>query len=925
MEIIETQLLLPCYTLEDLSLDRDAREANELLAGWTALYHPALLAATGKLPRWARADSPPAELSGRLFVVPGVSHSRLPEGWLRQARNQAAIVVESYQGREDLLRQIAAAGFRLPDLPGEPVRDFFALGFGHFQVELLTRQLRYMSNLDTVGLELRAVEAAKTLVEGDPEKARQRLERAFDLLVEGREYFYPVEASLVDLVLVAPTTLGPELEQTLHQPHPINLLIEAETLQLLAERSPAVLELLRERLRAGTACVIGGENRWEELPLLPPEVLLENFDQGLAVFGKLLGTRPTVFGRRPFGLFPLLPQILRGLGFTAALHFTLDEGKFPTGSQSRIRWEGIGPGVIDAIARVPLDASADESFLRFGAKAGEVMDLDQAGAIILAHWPGKVSSWFEDLWRVSRFSNVLGQFVTVIEYLGKTYYAGQNRKYPAHEYRSPYLRQSVQRVPSESISRWVRQQQEYTKRLESETLGTILAVLGENTLADGCPPVERLKELLLAGGTKDRQGCLVLNPWSFPRQALVPWPEGHPLPSPNGLIREIGSLESGPGVIVEVPAMGFAWVGPGSPESQGQPRAKRGLFGFLGGRKTEPPMVERDTLRNEFMEVRLNRVTGSIRTVRSYSSGANALAQELALRFPTPEGPGAEGDPERFYTIMACDSFQVTSSGPLVAEVVTQGRLVARSGRTVAHYEQRYRLWQTRPWLELDIRLEPVELPQGDPWRNYYCVRFAWADATSSIYSGVGWTYQKFEGDRIESPYYVDIRSENSSFTILSGGLPFHRSIDVRKMDTLLIVKGEKARKFRIGIGVNLSHPAEAAMDFLAPPLPMFSQVAQPKLTSGWFFHVGARNVLATSWHGTYTEEKQIRLTTRLLETEGRRGTLRLRCFRNPLTAKKVTLAGEPICDLPVEGDTTRVAIEPFEWCQVEIFFAEGP
>ena len=924
MEIIETQLLLPCYTLEDLSLDRDAREANELLAGWTALYHPALLAATGKLPRWARADSPPAELSGRLFVVPGVSHHRLPEGWLQQARSQAAIVVESYQGREDLLQQIASAGFPIPDLPEETVHDFFALGFGHFQVELLTRQLRYMSNLDTVGLELRAVEAAKTLLEGDTEKARQRLERAFDLLVEGREYFYPVECSLLDLVLVAPTTLGPELEQTLQRPHPVNLLIEAETLHQLAERSPKTLESLRERVKAGTACLAGGENRWEELPLLPLEELLKNFHRGLTVFEELLGSRPTVFGRRPFGLFPLLPQILRGFGFTAALHFTLDEGKFPTGSQTRIRWEGIGPGVIDAIGRVPLDASADESFLRFGAKAGEVMDLDQAGAIILAHWPGRVSSWFEDLWRVSRFSNVLGQFATFTEYLGKTYYAGQNRKYPAHEYRSPYLRQSVQKGKSDPISSWVRRHQEYHKKQENETLKAILAALGQSLSPDHSSPAERLKELLSTGGMKDGQGSMVLNPWSFPRQALVPWPEGQALPQPDGVVRAVGSVGDGPAVLVEVPAMGFAWIGPGEARSQEHSRPKRSLFGWLGGRKAEPPMVEGDTLRNEFMEVRLNRVTGGIRTIRPYTGG-NALGQELALRFPTPDGPGPEGDPERFYTLMACDNFHVTSSGPLVAEVVTQGRLVARSGRTVARYEQHYRLWQTRPWLEITVRLEPLELPEGDPWRNYYCVRYAWADATSSIYAGVGWTYQKFESDRIESPYYVDIRSEKSSFTILCGGLPFHRSIDVRKMDTLLIVKGETAREFRVGIGVNLPHPAEAALDFLAPPLPIFPGVPQPKLTCSWFFHVGARNVLATSWHCAPGGNNQPELTIRLLETEGRQGTLRLRCFRNPAAAKKVTFAGEPIADLPVQGDTVSVPIEPFEWCQVQILFAEIP
>ncbi len=42
----ELILLLPCQSLEDLHLEREAAEAEELLGGWSALYHPALVAAT---------------------------------------------------------------------------------------------------------------------------------------------------------------------------------------------------------------------------------------------------------------------------------------------------------------------------------------------------------------------------------------------------------------------------------------------------------------------------------------------------------------------------------------------------------------------------------------------------------------------------------------------------------------------------------------------------------------------------------------------------------------------------------------------------------------------------------------------------------------------------------------------------------------
>ncbi len=922
MELVEVQFLLPCQELEDVALHREPREAHELLLGWTCLYHPALLAATGKLPRWSRADSPPGELAGRLVVVPGASHSHLPEGWLQLARSQAAAVIESYQGREDLLGRIQDAGFAFPQLREENVQDFFALGYCHLQAELLTRQLRYVSYLDSTGLEYRAVEAAKSLVSGDLAQARERLQRSFDILVEGREYFYPTEATLIDLVLVAPSTLGGELEKTLTEEHPLNLLIDGNTLRDLAECSPHTLELLRQRLKNGSACIVGGENIWEELPLLPVEELFQALRDGLATYRELLGKPPSLFGRRRFGLSPILPQILQSFGYRAALHFTLDDGTFPTSSQSRIRWEGIGPAVIDAVARVPLDASADETFLRFGAKAGEALDLDQSVAIIFAHWPGKVSPWFGDLKRVTSFSHVLGQFATLAEFLAKSYYAGQNRKYLPHEYRSPYLRQDVARQAPAPISSWVRRHRQHMVTQAQEAEWAVIKLLRANRSGkpSSGPAAQVLASLTGAGSESQLQGSLVLNPWSFPRLCLVSWPASVPLPRPGGPIQAAGVLGNKPAVLVQVPAMGFAWVGP-DPDTAAEEKTRPHIWQRMwrSAKKSGPPLVQDHTLQNEFMQVRINPVTGAIRSIRSLLSGANALGAELALRLPTPEGPRAGDDVEAFYTLMACDGVEILSPGPVAGEVVTRGRLVTRSGRLVARYEQKLSLWVNRPWLEMDILLQPIELPQGDPWRHYYCVRFAWADATCALHAGIGWTYQKYEGDRIESPFYIDIRGERSSFTILCGGLPYHRPVDVRKLDTLLVVRGETETRFRIGIAADVPHPAEVAMDFLAPPPDVVSEVPKPRNIQGWFFHISARNVIATHWSTRHTDDGEAVLTVRLLETEGREGTLRLRCFRNPKAARKVNFAGETLTELVLEEDTVLVDIKPFEWCQVEV------
>ena len=89
MSLKQLVILLPCYSLEDLSLERDGREAEEFLAGWSALFHPRLLDLAGGVPKWERADVPPAEPADSLIVVPGPSEGVLPGDWIAEAEAAA--------------------------------------------------------------------------------------------------------------------------------------------------------------------------------------------------------------------------------------------------------------------------------------------------------------------------------------------------------------------------------------------------------------------------------------------------------------------------------------------------------------------------------------------------------------------------------------------------------------------------------------------------------------------------------------------------------------------------------------------------------------------------------------------------------------------------------------------------------------------
>src|SRR5689334_1744406 len=85
MPLSELTILLPCHSLEDFPLELAGESAQGMLAAWSALWHPSLLAAAGKVPRWYRADFPPDDLEGRIIAIPPVSEAALSAEWLERA------------------------------------------------------------------------------------------------------------------------------------------------------------------------------------------------------------------------------------------------------------------------------------------------------------------------------------------------------------------------------------------------------------------------------------------------------------------------------------------------------------------------------------------------------------------------------------------------------------------------------------------------------------------------------------------------------------------------------------------------------------------------------------------------------------------------------------------------------------------------
>ena len=99
-------------------------------------------------------------------------------------------------------------------------------------------------------------------------------------------------------------------------------------------------------------------------------------------------------------------------------------------------------------------------------------------------------------------------------------------------------------------------------------------------------------------------------------------------------------------------------------------------------------------------------------------------------------------------------------------------------------------------------------------------------------------------------------------------------------------MRGETARRFRLGIGIDLAQPMAAALDFIAPP-PRIPVAARPKHDSAWLFHLDSRSVVTTHWEAISEGGSVVGFRVRLLETEGRQVSLGLRSFRTVQSARR--------------------------------------
>ena len=503
------------------------------------------------------------------------------------------------------------------------------------------------------------------------------------------------------------------------------------------------------------------------------------------------------------------------------------------------------------------------------------MKNDHVAALPLVHWPRPVAPWYLDLRRAASYSPVLGRWTTLNDFFHLT-----DRPYEAFrpepdQYRTPYLAQAVSRRAPDPIARLARH---HRLKARAVAAGTTVALaraialqrLVSPTLPPNCLRAAHLEEIdnLIETGrhaeasaalghvlpewsaelaqriikvgdaaTTDRPanarpGYLILNPIHVPRRAAVVLPDAALDLRPEGPLRVAQFTDEGVWGIVDLPALGFAWV-PKEADLARPPAATAALS--AKGRQ----------LKNESIEIEIDAATGGIRSLAAPGESTARVGQQLVIAGLTD----GEGKPTT--SQMRSDQFEIEYGGPALVQATSSGRLIdPQNGNRLASFVQRYRLWAGRPILEIEISLSDIDPQwmdraiQSDPYSVYLACRWAWPDPNSMLRRTVFWSNEITEAERPETPDAFDISTRTQRTALLFGGLPYHRKVGSRMLDTLLVAGSESTRSFTLGVVLDLEHPFHAAQDLIAPPLVVPLDDGPPSQgANGWLARLDRKGV----------------------------------------------------------------------------------
>ncbi len=950
--------MLPSPTLDSTHASASLRASTALVTA-SAPWHPAFVAEAGAIPRFEAIESPTSPESHEIRITPEAYQEALPSGYRTQAADSGAVWRIAGESREEALASwLSPIREAKPNLPADDpvVADFLALGTTTWLLESVANLMGHPSALDRLALEREVVAGAQSWLDGDCATAIGRLRAAFELLTQAREKFYPVDDYAIDVLLLDASLPASSLTPTLDARVPFTLLASGRALDALAETDPVAMSRLRDAISEDWVDVVGGPYDEIDEGCLPLESVLWQYRRGAEAYARHLDGRSIeTWARRRFGLHPMVPQLARRHGMRYAWHVGFDQGRFPIPAETKRLWESPDGSTLETLFRPPLAADRPETFLTLSATLARSLKSDHVAALPFARWPSPVAPWFSDLRRSAAFSPVLARWVTLGRFFELSDRPWDLFRATLDDYHPAYFGDALRAASKSPLSGSARHAR---LRARLDGLATLHAcTTAFVALAQGmsrpvltpdelpafdstAPPLDSVETALEAGRFEEAEtrladsateianataehlatqpdnsgipsdhaacpGYLVLNPLGWSRRAVAVLPDTPLDQQPVGPLRAAQFTEDGVVGVVDLPAFGFVWIPRQTTAETAAPR---------------PPgvHVSGQRLSNEWIEAEFDERTGGLRSIRRPGEPTARLAQQLVATGFDDEG-----------TVMSASSIDIDYAGPALAQIVSRGQIhrPASPDRPIARFRQTARVWSGRPILELFIEFEEIDpalaieaKPKGAT--PALVCRWAWADTSATVQRSWLFNLEPTRAIDADTPEGILIDSRQQHSALLFGGLYRHRRHGGRMLDTWLVAGHESARRFELGVVLDLEQPARALGDWLAPPVVVpLDHPPPPGRESGWFFKLDHRAVAVTrvAFAPFTADGRGWGLTFHLIETAGQAARCRLRLFRDPLGARLVDFQGDLIMDVPVQGDAVQVDLTPRELACVEV------
>ncbi|MCH2200676.1 MAG: hypothetical protein MK102_01790 [Fuerstiella sp.] len=943
-------VLIPGYSVEDIPTDLSEEKATGLLNAIACAWHPAVIEAAEGVPQFRYADLSEIMDSGQILMLPECSGDWLGHDWQMQLESGNCCVLHSLTERRDWLNAIEHELTTPDDNPVEPslVDEFLALGLSWYLVMALSRRMHHYIDPDETRLSSAIHDAAAAAIGGCADQALKSLHAGFECILETREQLFPVESYMLDICLNAAPGDEQQLLALIKDTDRVNLLISGAELNDLRENHCDIYEAVSGAAAAGTCCIVSGG--WHEL-----RSGLSSLSAAYAELQRTEKTHPQsarIWGQRRFGLLHSLPGLLRLFDYDFALHLALDDGVYPEREQNTFYWQDSGSASVKSSSRLPVAIDSASSFLRLPERLAEAMQYDSPAVVLLARLPESKTPWFSDLKRIHERCPVIGRFATFGELPEQMDHSGDPVRFAAGEYLGPHLIQSSVLKTEAPISgpadlHCSRHQLEQLAFLQSlnrilnpESADSSVVPQLESELQEaehvrltgespGNPDkqrkhtqqinrricehltnqVEQLGSFLPAG---DAAGRLIVNPLPFGREATIRWPSGNSLPEASENLLAAYQQDDDIFLRVKVPAGGGVQFAEAESRSASVHVEK----------STRRPLAEDGILRNQYFEAILSSTTGGIADVRFHGQRANRVSQLVAFRYESAKTIPATETTDQITTSYArtlCEKMTVASNGPWFGAI--ESHCVIRDAldeRLLFRFRQIMRVERTVPRIEISIIPELVaEHPvTGNPWMTYLACRFAWDNEAAAISRSLLGQTCGFQGERFESPDYIEVADYDQRLLIIPHGRPYHRRSGPRMLDSILLVEGQPVptNGFQFTLEFDQLFPQRSVIDVLQPVIS--HSVANIRSSAGWILACSARNI----------QVARIRADGRsvvvvLQETEGRSSRCRLRTARKPESACVRKATGSLIERLDIHDCEVEMNFSPFELKEVQLSF----